>query len=125
MYGAKLRLFFDNTKLFGLYFAFSCKLFQYILHIIWKKRDCLLFYFLWNTKSGFGDGADDGSDGIAIAAMTYREADGINNPILYSITSQKLSGRLMFFISFALSNNGAMSSASKPAMPQPIGVTRK
>ena len=30
MYGAKLRLFFDNTKLFGLYFAFPCKLFQYI-----------------------------------------------------------------------------------------------
>ena len=33
MYGAKLRLFFDNTKLLGLYFAFPCKLFQYILHI--------------------------------------------------------------------------------------------
>ncbi len=32
MYGAKLRLFFDNTKLFGLYFAFPCKLFQYIFH---------------------------------------------------------------------------------------------
>ena len=32
---------------------------------------------------------------------------------------------MMFFISFALSNKGAMSSASKPAMPQPIGVTRK
>lgn len=71
MYGAKLRLFFDNTKLFGLYFAFSCELFQYIFHIIRKKRNCLLFYFLWNTKSGFGDGADDGSDGIAIAAMRY------------------------------------------------------
>ena len=33
MYGAKLRLFFDNTKLFGLYFAFTSKLFQYIFHI--------------------------------------------------------------------------------------------
>lgn len=125
MYGAKLRLFFDNTKLFGLYFAFSCKLFQYFFHIIRQITDSLLFHFLWNTKSCFGDGADDGSDGIAIAAMRYGESDGINNLILYSITSQKLSGRLMFFISFALSNNGAMSSVSKPAMPQPIGVTRK
>ena len=125
MYGAKLRLFFDNTKLFGLYFAFSCKLFQYILYLIRQKRDSLVFHILRNAKSGFGDGADDGSDGIAIAAMRYGESDGINNLILYSITSQKLSGRLMFFISFAFSNNGAMSSASKPAMPQPIGVTRK
>lgn len=33
MYGAKLRLFFDNTKLFGLYFVFISKLFQYIFHI--------------------------------------------------------------------------------------------
>ena len=32
MYGAKLRLFFDNTKLFGLYFVFISKLFQYIFH---------------------------------------------------------------------------------------------
>ena len=77
MYGAKLRLFFDNTKLFGLYFAFSSKLFQYIFHIIRKKRDCLLFHFLRNTEAGFGDGADNGSDGIAIAAMRYGQADGI------------------------------------------------
>ena len=76
MYEAKLRLFFDNTKLFGLYFAFSCKLFQYFLHIIRQITDSLLFHFLWNTKSCFGDGADDGSDGIAIAAMRYGKADG-------------------------------------------------
>ena len=77
MYGAKLRLFFDNTKLFGLYFAFPCKLFQYILHLIRKIRDCLVFHILRNTESGFGDGADDGSDGIAIAAMRYGKTDGI------------------------------------------------
>ena len=77
MYGAKLRLFFDNTKLFGLYFAFTSKLFQYILHIIWQKRDSLLFHFLRNSEAGFGDGADDGSDGIAIAAMRYGKTDGI------------------------------------------------
>ena len=69
MYGAKLRLFFDNTKLFGLYFAFSCKLFQYIFYLIRQIRDSLLFHILWNSESGFGDGANDGSDGIAIAAM--------------------------------------------------------
>ena len=51
--------------------------------------------------------------------------DGKSVRLLYSITSQKLSGRLMFFISFVFLNNGAMSSTSKPAMPQPIGVTRK
>ena len=69
MYGAKLRLFFDNTKLFGLYFAFTSKLFQYILHIIRQKRDSLLFHFLRNTEAGFGDGANDGSDGIAIVTV--------------------------------------------------------
>ena len=125
MYGAKLRLFFDNIKLFGLYFVFTSKLFQYILHLIRQIFHSSVLNLLWNIEARFCDGANDSSDGIAIAAMRYREADGINNPILYSITSQKLSGRLIFFISFALSNNGAMSSASKPAIPQPIGVTRK
>lgn len=43
----------------------------------------------------------------------------------YSITSQKLSGRLMLLMVFADSNNGAISSGSKPAMPHPIGVTKK
>ena len=77
MYGAKLRLFFDNTKLFGLYFAFTSKLFQYILHLIRQIRDCLVFHFLRNTEAGLGYGANDGSDGIAIAAMRYGKADGI------------------------------------------------
>ena len=77
MYGAKLRLFFNNTKLLGLYFAFPCKLLQYILHLIRKMTDSFLFHILRNTESGFGDGADDGSDGIAIAAMRYGKTDGI------------------------------------------------
>ena len=69
MYGAKLRLFFDNTKLFGLYFAFTSKLFQYILHIIRQKRDSLLFHFFRNSEARFDDGANDGSDGIAIVTV--------------------------------------------------------
>ena len=77
MYGAKLRLFFDNTKLFGLYFAFSSNLFQNFYHIIRQIRDSLLLHIFWTTKTVFGDRADDGSDGIAIAAMRYGEADGI------------------------------------------------
>lgn len=77
MYGAKLRLFFDNTKLFGLYFVFTSKLFQYILHLIRQIFHSSVLNLLWNIESGFGDAADDGSDGIAIAAMRYGEADGI------------------------------------------------
>ena len=77
MYGAKLRLFFVNTKLLGLYLGFFCKLFPYIFHVIRQIAQSLLFHFLRNTESGFGDGADDGSDGIAIAAMRYSEANGI------------------------------------------------
>ena len=77
MYGAKLRLFFDNTKLFGLYFAFPCKLFQYIFHIIQQIFYSSVLNLLRNTEAGFGDGADDGSNGIAIAAMRYGKADGI------------------------------------------------
>ena len=49
----------------------------------------------------------------------------IANVVFYSITSQKLSGRLMLLMVFAVSNNGAISSGSKPAMPHPIGVTKK
>ena len=49
----------------------------------------------------------------------------IANVVFYSITSQKLSGRLMLLMVFAISNNGAISSGSKPAMPHPIGVTKK
>ena len=44
---------------------------RYFSHIIRKIRECLLFHFLRNTEAGFGDGANDGSDGIAIAAMRY------------------------------------------------------
>ena len=71
MYGAKLRHFFDNTKLFGLYFAFPSKLFQYILHLIRRIFHSSVLNLLWNTESGFGNRANDGSDGIAIAAMRY------------------------------------------------------
>lgn len=49
----------------------------------------------------------------------------IANVVFYPITSQKLSGRLMLLMVFADSNNGAISSGSKPAMPHPIGVTKK
>ena len=77
MYGAKLRLFFDNTKLFGLYFVFTSKLFQYILHLIRQIFHSSVLNLLWNIESGFGDAADDGSDGIAIAAMRYGKTDGI------------------------------------------------
>ena len=49
----------------------------------------------------------------------------IANVVFYSITSQQLSGRLMLIMVFADSNNGAISSGSKPAMPHPIGVTKK
>ena len=77
MYGAKLRLFFDNTKLFGLYFVFISKLFQYIMHLIRQVLHSSVLNFLRNTESGLGNRADDGSDGIAIAAMRYAKADGI------------------------------------------------
>ena len=80
MYGAKLRLFFDNTKLFGLYFAFSCKLFQYILHLIRQIFHSSVLNLLRNTESGFGDTANDGSDGIAIAAMRYLSLIHISEP---------------------------------------------
>ena len=63
MYGAKLRLFFDNTKLFGLYFAFPCKLFQYILHLIRQIFHSSVLNLLRNTEAGFGDGADDARAG--------------------------------------------------------------
>lgn len=42
----------------------------------------------------------------------------------YSSTFQKLSGNQMFSTLLASSNSGAISSGSKPAMPQPMGVTR-
>lgn len=54
--------------------------------------------------------------------MNYHIANVV---FFYSITFQKLSGRLMLLMLFADSNKGAISSGSKPAMPHPTGVTKK
>ena len=57
-------------------------------------------------------------------SLTSLTSPLVKSKVFYSITSQKLSGRLMLFISLASLNSGAMSSGSKPAMPQTMGVTR-
>ena len=46
-------------------------------------------------------------------------------PLFYLlITLTKSSGRMMFSSSMASANRGAICSMVKPAMPQPMGVTR-
>ena len=50
---------------------YSCasNYFQYIFHIIQQITDSLVFHFLRKTKSSFGNRADDGPDGVAVATM--------------------------------------------------------
>ena len=50
---------------------YSCasNYFQYIFHIIQQITDSLVFHFLRKTKSSFGNRADDGPNGVAVATM--------------------------------------------------------
>ena len=61
----------DTLRLFQKKLLCAGDYFQYIFHIIRQIFYSSVLNLLRNTEAGFGDGADDGSDGIAIAAMRY------------------------------------------------------
>ena len=66
-----------------------------------------------------------GRENVLLSSYSVIPQSVISLLLAYSSTSQNSSGSEMFSMSFASSNSGAMSSASNPAMPQPIAVTRK
>ena len=66
-----------------------------------------------------------GGENVLLSSYSVIPQSVISLLLAYSSTSQNSSGSEMFSMSFASSNSGAMSSASNPAMPQPMAVTRK
>src|SRR5574344_43266 len=61
---------------------------------------------------------------LLLSPLNRYDSTGITLNSHHPISSQKSSGKEMFSTVAASANSGAISSAEKPAMPQPMRVTR-
>ncbi len=88
----------------------------------------LLIIFIWfpliSECSAIDSSFEPPSSSESVSISTHRDI----NPKLstnYTNSAQKSCGKWMFSTLTAPANSGAISAALKPAMPQPILVTRK